>query len=106
MTQPTSNEPTSMPSEKAGFGRRGLGVMLSVAAIAGGIAGLVAVPERCRWLGYAAAILFVPAGAFGLFASLRGRKQDLASLSLRETAEGAATSIVERVADEVVDKAV
>jgi hypothetical protein len=89
--------------DRAGIALRLWGVILSLFGVALGLCGLLLVPEQCRLIGCVAAGLFIPAGGWLLFASLRGRQSDLQDLSASKMADTGATDIVGQVLGRVID---
>ena len=75
------------PTERAGVTQR-----LFVVAVAVAVAGLAAtapwlLPEKCRWVGWVCAGIFVPAGFVLAFQGVRGRAEDLRQFNPAKFAE-------------------
>jgi hypothetical protein len=68
-----------------------------------GLGSLALMPDQCRFLGYVAAALIVPAGAWLFFASIRGRKSDLSGVSGPEVADASVTEIAGQVVSDAID---
>lgn len=109
MSQLPISEPVATSPERAAIGLRLYAVVVAFGSIGFGLAGLFVAPEGwCRYLAYGLATIMIPGGGLFLFLGLRGRKCDLEVLTGEEVAEAAtnsaATTIGERVVDEVIDK--
>lgn len=101
----TAKEQTSVSTARARPATRIFGCGLGASVIGLGAVGLFGMPENCQIIGYIAAGLFIPAGAWLLFLSLRGRQSDLKGLTGPETADATASGAISRIVDEVIDKA-
>lgn len=80
--------PAETPGERAGVMRRLVIVAIGVTFAGLGGAAPWALPEKCRWVGWVSAVLFVPAGCFVAFLGARGRAEDLREFKAAELAGG------------------
>ena len=73
--------------ERAGVARRL--VVVAMAVTVAGLAGAApwVMPDKCRWVGWACAILMVPVGCVVAFLGVRGRAEDLREYTAGSLAE-------------------
>lgn len=73
---------------RVGVGRRLTVIALGISLAGFGAAAPWWMPDRCRWVGWLTAALFVPVGSIGAYLGARGRAADLEAFSARNIARG------------------